>query len=394
MAELALRTAETNPDAIGLRAHIHVSQYEFEQAETLLRFGIAHNPDEAMLHEGLARVSLARGRHEDALKSANTALRLEPSNPGAMAVRAAALEEVSDREAVLAALRQGVLLHPEDPYGMVELASMEMERGNLDRARSLLMRASRLAPSDREIGDVRVLVDHVHTHRLLRPVPKLLKWLREFPGGLPGFVIGLLIAGLPLHAVAVAFPQYRVPALTLAGVWAAVALYAWIAPARLTHRLNQRAARASRDRLERELHDPLAVVPRGERVTDVLAMTIDARERRAAVKLAATLADRFADEADAAVALRAFATEANSTTVRAGLSPLTLPALARALVAVAATLFVTAPSIASRIDHVDNNIVYAVGLIALTLAWASNHLEGRARLRTDEAIAQVRLFTK
>jgi hypothetical protein len=45
MAELSLRTAGTNPDAIGLRAHIHVRQHELVEAEELLRFGNAHHPD-------------------------------------------------------------------------------------------------------------------------------------------------------------------------------------------------------------------------------------------------------------------------------------------------------------------------------------------------------------
>lgn len=391
MAELALRSAETNPDAIGLRAHIHVSQHQFNEAEALLRFGIAHNPDEAMLHEGLARVELARGRHAAALNAANAALRLEPSNPGAMAVRSAALEEASDRQAVLAALRQGVMLHPEDPYGMVELASMEMEHGNLDRARSLLMRASRLAPRDREIGDVRVLVDHLHTHRLLRPVPGLLRWLREFPGGLPGFLIGLLVTALPMHALAVANPTYRAPVTILLGIWGAVALYAWIAPARLTHRLNQRAAAGARDRIERDLGDPLAPVPSPEQSTDALAMLVDARERRGAMRVTRQLLDRMPDESDSAAGVREFEARLRSMPVRIGMSVLTLPGLARTLVAIAGVLFVIAPTLAEHVGLM-RDAWYAIGLFALTAAWGSHALGRRTTEQLDESLAQVRVL--
>lgn len=391
MAELALRSAETNPDAIGLRAHIHVAQHEFDQAAALLRFGITHNPDEAMLHEGLARVALAQGRTEEALKSASTALRLEPSNPGAMAVRAAALEASADRSSMLAALRQGVLLHPEDPYGMVELASLEMEHGNLDRARSLLMRASRLAPHDRHIGDVRVLVDHVHERRLLRPVPALLRWLRDFPGGLPGFLVGLLVAALPVHALAVAMPQYRIPAAIVLGAWGLVALYAWIAPSVLTHRLNQRAAAGSRSRVELELLDPLAPPPPTEQVAEALAMLVDARERRAAATLAMQVMDRLPDDDGAVDGLRDAIRTLTSVRVRAGLAWFTSPPVARILVAVGAIALLCAPTFEDS-GALTRTAWYAISTGALLLAWLLTTVERRVSRALDEVFAEIRLL--
>ncbi|MCW2973932.1 MAG: hypothetical protein JWN72_2205 [Thermoleophilia bacterium] len=402
MAELALRTAETNPDAIGLRAHIHVRQHEFDKADQLLRFGIAHNPDEAMLHEGLARVSLARGRHAEALDSASAALRIEPNNPGALAVRAAALEEGSDRSTLLAALRQGVQLHPEDPYTMVELASVEMELGNLDRARMLLMRAQRLAPRDIEIGDVRRLIDHVQGRPLLRPVPALLRWMRDFPGGLAGFVLGFAIAALPLHAMAVELPQYRVIALGVLAAWGIVAIYAWVAPAVLTHRLNQRAARTGYDRLHEDLEDPLATLPDLDRVADVVSMLLVARDRRRAVSVLQLAAERTRAQAtlplaratasadDVAEELTRFARQLRRPRMRARLALLAVPGAARVFVAFGVTITITAPSIAHW-QGVATLEWHAVALACLFTAWLFVVLERFVQRDLESAFANVRL---
>jgi cytochrome c-type biogenesis protein CcmH/NrfG len=402
MAELSLRTAGTNPDAISLRAHIHVRQHELVEAEQLLRFGIAHNPDEATLHEGLARVSLARGQHEDALRSAGAALRLEPSNPGALAVRSAALEEGSDRGALLAVLRQGVQLHPDDPYAMVELASVEMEHGNLDRARVLLMRAQRLAPRDPEIGDVRALVEHVHERPLLRPVPGLLRWMRDFPGGLAGFLIGFVVAALPLHALATISPEYRVAALSIIAVWGGVALYAWIAPAVLTHRLNQRAARGGADRLIEALGDPLAGPPPVARLADTTSMLAAAHDRRRAVELLTLAAARCASHgsrplasgarvaAEIATPLETLARRMGSVRTRIRYALVAIPGAPRALVAVAVGMAIAAPAV------VGPNVLallawHGVAVACMGIAWLLMTLERTIARDVDEAFTAIQL---
>jgi tetratricopeptide (TPR) repeat protein len=400
MAELSLRTAGTNADAIGLRAHIHVRQHELAEAEQLLRFGIAHNPDDASLHEGLARVSLARGKHEEAVRAAGAALRIEPGNIGAMAVRTAALDEGGDRGALLAALRQGVQLHPEDPYGMVELASVEMEHGNLDRARSLLMRAQRLAPRDTDIGDVRVLVEHVHERRLLRAVPNLLRWMREFPGGMPGFLVGFVVAALPLHALAVSNPAYRIPALVVLGAWGSVALYAWLGPAILTHRLNQRAASTGLERITEELRDPLASLPPIERLVDVLSMLGAARNRRAASALSSLAGERAYVHARRALAagsevavevaplLVGLARRLRGPRARIRAIVLAVPALARMLVAVGVLVAIIAPTLAawSMLPLLAWHGI-AAGLVVF--AWLHHMIEQAWTRDLDESLATI-----
>jgi tetratricopeptide (TPR) repeat protein len=402
MAELSLRTAGTNPDAIGLRAHIHVRQHELTEAEDLLRFGIAHNPDEASLHEGLARVALARGEHDAALQAASTALRLEPGNPGAMAVCSAALDEGGDRGALLAALRQGVQLHPEDPYAMVELASVEMEHGNLERARVLLMRAQRLAPRDPEIGSVRTLIEHVHERPLLRPVPGLLRWMRDFPGGLAGFLLGFVVASLPLHALAVQSPEYRVPAIAMIVVWGGVALYAWIAPSVLTHRLNQRAARGGAERLAEDLRDPLAPPPSVDRLADVISMLVAAHDRRAAAELLGLSASRAAAHAtrplapgaavsaEIAAPLGVLARRMRAPRARIRNLLLFVPGAPRALAAIAVCLAIAAPLLDGR-AALPLLAWHGIALGCLALAWLLVLVDRAATRDVDDAFTALQL---
>ncbi|MCZ4496414.1 MAG: hypothetical protein JWM25_997 [Thermoleophilia bacterium] len=389
MADLALGTAATNPDAISLRAHIHVRQHEFEDAERLLRFGIAHNPDEAMLHEGLARIALARGRHEEALQAATTALRIEPTNSGALAVRSAALDEGTDRNALLAALRQGVQLHPEDPYSMLELASVEMEHGNVDRARALLMRAQRLAPRDSEIHDVRAMLEHVSERPLLRPVPGLVRWLRDFPGGLAGFLVGFVVAALPLHALAMSQPSYRVAALAIIAAWGSVALYAWIAPSVLTRRLNQRAARAGLERMTTQLEALDVPAPDLERIADTTSMLIAARRRRDAAMLVALAASRT-PATDVAEALESLARRLRGPGARIRAFLLAIPGLARMFVAVAAGIAITAPLIGQSTDTT-LLVWHAVAMGCLAVAWLLMLADRAETQGIDDAFTAVGL---
>lgn len=392
MAELSLRTAATNGDAIGLRAHIHVRQHELSEASDLLRFGIAHNPDDASLHEALARVCLANGNYEEALKEARITLRIEPTNPGAMAVRTAALEESCDKGALLAALRQGVQLHPEDPYAMVELASIEMEHGNVDRARMLLVRAQRLAPRDRVIGDVRALIENVYERPLLRPVPALMRWIKDFPGGLAGFLVGFIIAALPLHALATFDTAYRIPAITIIATWGMIALYAWLAPAALSWRLNQRAAYAEASRLEDEFLDPLMDAPKIERVIEVLAMLALANERNRTAKLATTAAERLLPSigTESTALLRSIAVNLQTRRARLRHVAMSIAVLPRLLVALGTTVILLSPSIAQQ-SGVSFFLVHGCAMALLLTAWLIVRWTNNARHDFEQALTAVRL---
>jgi tetratricopeptide (TPR) repeat protein len=298
LSDQALRSASTNADAIQFRAQLHLRENEFDDAEHLLKFGIVHNPDDAALHESLARVLLARGRHDEALHAAQASLRIDPSNHGAHAVRVAALDDSGDASSLLAVLRQAVQMHPDDPFTMVELAAIEAEQGNVDRARVLLSRAQRLAPRDPDIRDARLTIEVGHDHLLLRPLPRLQRWLREFPGGLAGFLLAFVVASFPLQELATTSPGWVIPVWALFLTWGSVAAYAWLAPPVLTARLNRSAARTTRARAATEAIEL-------ERLIDAVATFFVARRYGEGVGLLRGAAngapDHIADELHRAV---------------------------------------------------------------------------------------------
>lgn len=403
LADLALQSAATNADTIGLRAHLHVREHEFDAAERLLRFGVAHNPDDSQLHEGLARVALARGHYDDALDAATACLRLEPGNVGAAAVRSAALDERHDRGALLATLRQSVQIHPDDPYSMVELASIEMEHGNLDRARVLLLRAQRLAPRDRDIFDIRILIEGVREHPLLRPVPHVLRWVRDFPGGLAGLLIGLIIAALPLHALATTSPAYAIPVISIISIWGGVGLYAWVAPAILNLRLEQVAADSGMARIVSQLTEPSAPMPSLDRVGDVVSLLVTARRRRAACRLLDAVADRYgsgtpATSARAAEAPRTQAADELRQLARTlrrphralGYLMLCVPGDVRLLAAAAVSGAMLAPLLQSSFGGM-LAAWYWAAVAAIFLAATITAFEHRTRQRVDDVFTTLRV---
>lgn len=348
LADNALRGASTNVDTIQFRALLHIRDHEFDRAEALIRGGIVHNPDDATLLESLARVCLGTGKHDEALRSAEAALRLEPMSDGARSIRMAVLDATRDPETMLAVLRQAVQLHPDDPQPMLELAAMEVEFGNVDRARRLLDRAHRLSPRDTQIADIRIMVDGAYAPIALRPLPRLLHWLRDFPGGLVGFLLGLVVAALPLGALAEADTGYAPLAGGILALWGLIALYAWVGPPLLAARLDTGAARIAEERLRSDARETArtfgdARVPVDiERLSDAASLLVEARAWR---RLRSLLL--FAARTESRIEVREAVEQTHSylRSLRGRLvqTMTSVPADTRFLVALAATLSVTAP---------------------------------------------------
>ncbi len=381
LSDLALEHASTNPDAISLRVQVHLREHELEKAEELLRFGIAHNPEDATLHEALARISLASGNYDEAVAAATASLRLESDNPGAMAVRTAALDEMGDRDAVIAALRQTVQMHPDDPWSMVELAAMETEAGNVDRASVLLTRAHRLMPRDSNINEDRAMIDGARSGFLLRPMPTLMRWVRDFPGGLTGFMFSFLLAALPMHALIQAQPQYALPALVLMGIWAATATYAWLGPALLTRRLNSLAATTSLKRLG----DPSQVD--GEFDITALSETIALLAASYRYRTGAAVLLRWSsliEPAEAAEELAGLARWMKSPLRGAQRMFISVPAIGRVLVLVSCGFFIGAQPLAAAFG-VRPLQMYAASVAMLMLAGAARWIETRVMDRVHES---------
>jgi Flp pilus assembly protein TadD len=380
LSDNALRGAPTNGDTIQFRALLHVRDHEFDKAEALLRGGIVHNPDDASLIESLARVCMGTGKHEEALRSAEAALRLEPLSEGARSIRMAILDASRDPETMLAVLRQAVQMHPDDPQPMLELAAMEVEIGNVERARRLLDRAHRLAPRDSQIADIRVMVDGAYAPIGLRPLPKLLSWLREFPGGLVGFLLGLVVAALPLGALAEAGTGYAPIAGAVLLVWGLTAMYAWVGPPLLAARLDAGAAFIAEERLRAEARETshetgeARSIINVDRVADAASLLVEARSWRR-LRALMSFASRTESRDDVREALQT-TNERVRTVPSRTLQLLTcIPADTRLLVGTAAAISVTAPPLGRQLDvHPGWIWAAAFGLLLMALALVHAHL--------------------
>ena len=347
LSELALQSAATNADTIQLRAQVHLREYEFDKAEKLLRFGIVHNPDDAALHEGLARLLMALGRHAEARECAEAALRLDSSNEGAYAVRSASYESSGDHDGLLAALRQSAQLNPDDAFVLAQLAAVEAELGDIPRARALLNRADRLSPRSAHIADLQVALGSIDSSRLLRPLPGLLRWMRSFPGGIVGFLLGFVVMALPLLEVASRSTLHAVTAGTVLAVWGLVGAYAWLGPAALVQRLASGAATAGYQRLMDHLSLPDAETVDPEQVFDLVQVHVLARRRRQAVEIlqcvSATTSDPLAQHQMLAIAARL-----NRPMSRVTFAVTRIPAARRVMMAVAMGIGIAAPLLVSN----------------------------------------------
>lgn len=391
LSDNALRGAPTNADTIQFRALLHVRDHEFERAEQLLRGGIVHNPDDASLIESLARVCMGTGKHEEALRSAEAALRLEPLSEGARSIRMAILDASRDPETMLAVLRQAVQMHPDDPQPMLELAAMEVELGNVDRARRLLDRAHRLSPRDSQISDIRIMVDGAYAPIGLRPLPKLLGWLREFPGGLVGFLLGLVVAALPLGALAEAGTGYAPIAGAVLAIWGITAMYAWVGPPLLAARLDAGAARIGEERLRAEARQSTHAngearsVVNVDRVADAASLLVEARAWRRLRSLL-SFAARTESREDVQEALQSTNQRVRTLRSRALQLITCVPADTRLLVGAAAAISVTAPPLGRQLG-VHPGWIWAAAFCLLVLALMLVHAHLSVARMVEQGLA-------
>ncbi len=95
----------------------------------------------------LARMLLNAGRAAEAMSAAETALALQPGEPGAMAVWAAALAALQAMDPAIAGLEISAVLRPDDPTVPLELGHSYAELGQAQAAERAFKRVLALDPS-------------------------------------------------------------------------------------------------------------------------------------------------------------------------------------------------------------------------------------------------------
>ncbi|HKV10367.1 MAG TPA: tetratricopeptide repeat protein [Thermoanaerobaculia bacterium] len=119
-----------------------------EKALELARREIASSPTDQRSRALEVRLLLLLQRNQEALKSADAALSLEPSNPNLIYQRGAAYMAVRNFQAAEDDFRRALELAPRHTAAMSDLAVLLIQRNRKDEARQLFERVLQINPQD------------------------------------------------------------------------------------------------------------------------------------------------------------------------------------------------------------------------------------------------------
>ncbi len=111
----------------------------------------AAHAEEALALQATAFAELGALRLEAAEAAAAEALRLDPSLVGARVCRASVLMAQRRSDEAIAVLEEAARLAPADATVLLSLGMAEQARGDLERARSLIVRSGELRPLDWQV---------------------------------------------------------------------------------------------------------------------------------------------------------------------------------------------------------------------------------------------------
>ena len=149
-AEAALRLAlRLEPRSVPARvnlAELYAQTGRGEDAEQLLRDGIAANAEQAVLHHSLG-LTLVRGNQRDAaMTELATAARLQPDEPRFVYVYAVALNSLERPDEAVALLQDATIRFPTDFDMYWALATILRDQGRLEEAREVATTLSEIYP--------------------------------------------------------------------------------------------------------------------------------------------------------------------------------------------------------------------------------------------------------
>jgi Flp pilus assembly protein TadD len=124
------------------------------EAETILRSGVAKVPDAATLHHALALVLVRQRRQADALKELAAAVRLDPGNARYAYVYAVALNDAGDSKRALKVLETALARQPYDRDLLSGLAFYTAQAGRRDEALRYAKQLVELDPENSEYAQL------------------------------------------------------------------------------------------------------------------------------------------------------------------------------------------------------------------------------------------------
>jgi tetratricopeptide (TPR) repeat protein len=129
-----------------LRAGLLLSVSQVAEARADIEEALRRNPSEATAHALRSIIALVQNQKKEALRLARQAVELEPQSPVPQVALSYAYQAAFDLEKALDSLKQAVRLAPEDALVHARLAELELSRGELERALKAARRAVALDP--------------------------------------------------------------------------------------------------------------------------------------------------------------------------------------------------------------------------------------------------------
>ncbi len=132
--------------ALQVLVNYYIFQHQPDKAIALIQQQIAKNPNSSVLYDELAEVQLANKDVNGAVNSADKALQLNPSDPGALMAYTRAETGIGNPAAAIAKWQTWTNAHPTDARGPLMMGTLEEARGNTDGAMDDYKKALAIQP--------------------------------------------------------------------------------------------------------------------------------------------------------------------------------------------------------------------------------------------------------
>jgi tetratricopeptide (TPR) repeat protein len=129
-----------------LRAGLLLSVSQVAEARADIEEALRRNPSEATAHALRSIIALVQNQKKEALRLARQAVELEPQSPVPQVALSYAYQATFDLEKALKSLEQAAKLAPKDALIHARLAELELSRGELERALKATQKAVALDP--------------------------------------------------------------------------------------------------------------------------------------------------------------------------------------------------------------------------------------------------------
>jgi Flp pilus assembly protein TadD len=137
--------------AYGNLADLLAARGDEAAAESVLADGLARLPDSAFLHHARGLQRVRQGDRPAGLADLARSVELAPENTRFRYVYAVGLDSQGERLAALEQLEEAYRRHPADADVLAALVSMQLDSGNLERARRYAEDLSVLLPEDPQV---------------------------------------------------------------------------------------------------------------------------------------------------------------------------------------------------------------------------------------------------